>query len=267
MDLGQPVIVVGNPEGLEQTVSNGLISAIREFDGRKLFQISAPISEGSSGSPVFNDHGEVIGVVVSSIEKGQNLNFAVPINYAKPLLEQSIEEPISSLPKRNGMEAQIQPGQSSAPNEAGPTLAETLDWLEDKVRAAGYYHCASRGKGMLCEKMRYESVEARDCQLTFTSIGTLSGPSASLPASSSDTISLHAASPDISASSTSFPFISDKIACGKQKHKPCQILFDREAFFVGRPGKGGVYFSSKDMADRVARAMNHAIALCGPEPF
>ena len=131
---GQPVVVIGSPEGLGQTVSNGLVSAIRDFNGRRLFQISAPISAGSSGSPVFNDHGEVIGVVVSSIEKGQNLNFAVPINYAKPLMEQSVEEPISSLPKRNGTETQIQPGQSAAPNEAGPTLAETLGWLEDKFR-------------------------------------------------------------------------------------------------------------------------------------
>jgi S1-C subfamily serine protease len=85
VDAGQPVVVVGNPEGLEQTVSNGLVSAIREFNGRRLFQLSAPISAGSSGSPVFNDHGEVVGVVVSSIEAGQNLNFAVPINYVEPV--------------------------------------------------------------------------------------------------------------------------------------------------------------------------------------
>jgi S1-C subfamily serine protease len=50
---GQSVVVIGNPEGLEQTVSNGLVSAIRELNGRRLFQISAPISAGSSGSPVF----------------------------------------------------------------------------------------------------------------------------------------------------------------------------------------------------------------------
>ena len=49
--VGEQIVVIGNPEGLEQTVSNGLLSGIREVDGRKLFQISAPISEGSSGSP------------------------------------------------------------------------------------------------------------------------------------------------------------------------------------------------------------------------
>jgi hypothetical protein len=99
--IGEPIVVVGNPQGLEQTVSNGLVSGIREADGRKLFQISAPISEGSSGSPVFNDRGEVIGLVVSSLESGQNLNFAVPFNYAKPLLSSTAENLISALPNRS----------------------------------------------------------------------------------------------------------------------------------------------------------------------
>lgn len=98
--VGEPIVVVGSPEGLEQTVSNGLISGIRQVDGRKLFQITAPISEGSSGSPVFNERGEVIGVVVSSLEAGQNLNFAIPINYAKQMLQTPNAVLIAALPKR-----------------------------------------------------------------------------------------------------------------------------------------------------------------------
>jgi len=106
--VGEPIVVVSNPEGLEQTVSNGLISGIRELDGRKLFQITAPVSEGSSGGPVFNERGEVIGVVVASLESGQNLNFAIPINYAKPLLDSPTATPISALPKRKVIEEQPQ---------------------------------------------------------------------------------------------------------------------------------------------------------------
>ncbi len=98
--VGDPVVVIGNPEGLEQTVSNGLVGGIREIGGRRLFQITAPISEGSSGGPVFNEYGEVIGVVVSSLESGQNLNFAVPINYARRLAQTPHELPIAALPKR-----------------------------------------------------------------------------------------------------------------------------------------------------------------------
>jgi S1-C subfamily serine protease len=117
VNVGEPVVVIGNPEGLEQTISNGLISGIREVDGRKLFQISAPISEGSSGSPVFNESGEVIGVVVSSLESGQNLNFAVPINYVKLLLTSTTEELISSLPKRTHSDAEAGNGASTRENK------------------------------------------------------------------------------------------------------------------------------------------------------
>jgi S1-C subfamily serine protease len=73
---GQIVLVIGNPEGLTGTVSNGLVAAIRKDLG--LIQITAPISHGSSGSPVLNEKGLVIGIVVGLYEDGQNINFCVP---------------------------------------------------------------------------------------------------------------------------------------------------------------------------------------------
>jgi serine protease Do len=69
--IGESIVVVGNPEGFEKTVTNGLISGLRTLDEQKLFQISAPISHGSSGGPVFNDRGHVIGVVVAFWKDGQ----------------------------------------------------------------------------------------------------------------------------------------------------------------------------------------------------
>jgi serine protease Do len=135
--IGEPIVVVGNPEGLEQTVSNGLVSGTREVDGRRLFQISAPISEGSSGSPVFNDRGDVIGVVVSSLESGQNLNFAVPINYAKPLLTSVTEESISSLPTRIRPEAR--PGNGGGANDAvsdpAKLAVQAMSKIAEEIRA------------------------------------------------------------------------------------------------------------------------------------
>lgn len=75
---GDRVIVIGNPLGLEGTVSDGIVSAFREVQGiGKLVQITAPISPGSSGSPVVNVWGEVIGVATLNLEGGQNLNFAI----------------------------------------------------------------------------------------------------------------------------------------------------------------------------------------------
>jgi len=85
--VGEAVCVIGSPMLLEGTVSAGIISAVRELrDGRKLLQITAPISKGSSGSPVFNRKGEVIGVASFILSEGQNLNFAVPSNAVKTLL-------------------------------------------------------------------------------------------------------------------------------------------------------------------------------------
>jgi hypothetical protein len=74
---GQTVLVIGNPEGLQGTVSNGLVAAIRTEEN--LIQITAPISPGSSGSPVLNEDGRVVGVAVGIFKKGQNLNFAIPV--------------------------------------------------------------------------------------------------------------------------------------------------------------------------------------------
>ena len=78
-EVGERIIVYGSPLGLENTVSDGIVSAIRDIpDYGRIIQITAPISPGSSGSPVLNMKGEVIGVATFQIIEGQNLNFAIP---------------------------------------------------------------------------------------------------------------------------------------------------------------------------------------------
>jgi len=78
----------GSPLGLEQTVSEGIVSGVRLFPPVGTFlQITAPISPGSSGSPVLNMKGEVVGIVSFHISKGQNLNFAIPAQYISDLEE------------------------------------------------------------------------------------------------------------------------------------------------------------------------------------
>jgi hypothetical protein len=76
---GESIVVIGNPFGLEGSVSNGIVSAVREISGYgKIIQITAPISPGSSGSPVVNMMGQVIGIATLQAAEGQSLNFAVP---------------------------------------------------------------------------------------------------------------------------------------------------------------------------------------------
>lgn len=77
VEVGEPVYAVGNPLGF---------SGIRQIGSDKLLQITAPISPGSSGGPILNSKGEVIGVSVGTFSEGQNLNFAIPSNYLKVLI-------------------------------------------------------------------------------------------------------------------------------------------------------------------------------------
>ena len=78
-EVGERIIVYGSPLGLENTVSDGIVSAIRDIpDYGRIIQITAPISPGSSGSPVLNMQGEVIGIASFQMVEGQNLNFAIP---------------------------------------------------------------------------------------------------------------------------------------------------------------------------------------------
>lgn len=75
---GQRIIAIGYPLGLEQTISDGLISAVRATsDQYQIIQITAPISPGSSGGPLLNLYGNVIGITTATMEEGQNLNFAI----------------------------------------------------------------------------------------------------------------------------------------------------------------------------------------------
>ena len=85
--IGDTVFTMGNPEGMEGTFSEGLVSAFRTLGQKQFLQITAPISHGSSGGPVLNIYGEVIGVSTAMLESGQNLNFAVPAAAITTLLD------------------------------------------------------------------------------------------------------------------------------------------------------------------------------------
>lgn len=88
VSVGDKIVVIGSPLGLPNTVTEGIVSAIRVSDDekRESLQISAPVSPGSSGSAVINVSGQCIGIATMVVEKGQNINFAVPIEYVISLL-------------------------------------------------------------------------------------------------------------------------------------------------------------------------------------
>lgn len=92
INIGQKVFAIGSPLGLENSISDGIISGLRanEFSLKKYIQISSPISPGSSGGALINTKGELIGITTLTYTKGQNLNFAIPVNDVIEMFNQKI---------------------------------------------------------------------------------------------------------------------------------------------------------------------------------
>ena len=89
-EVGARIAVIGSPLGLEGTVSEGIISGQRALSKKdRLLQMTAPVSPGSSGSPVVDRNGEVIGVATFVLRESQALNFARPADYVAQLLEKT----------------------------------------------------------------------------------------------------------------------------------------------------------------------------------
>jgi len=141
--IGDQVYVIGNPRGLEGTFSQGIVSSIRKVGSDTLLQITAPISPGSSGGPVLNDRGEVIGVAAATFRGGQNLNFAIPVSYLKLLLsKESSVRPLSAKPpSRQDMSILSSLGR---PNTEG-VVASQLLW-KYKSWGSGDYSFSLRNK-------------------------------------------------------------------------------------------------------------------------
>ena len=86
--VGEKVFVIGNPLGLERSVTEGVVSHTdRNFEGKLYLQVDAAVNPGNSGGPLFNSKGEVIGVINMGVPSMQGLNFAIPIHHVKYILD------------------------------------------------------------------------------------------------------------------------------------------------------------------------------------
>lgn len=133
---GESIVVVGNPFGLEASISNGIVSAVREIPGYgKVIQITAPISPGSSGSPVVNMYGQVIGVATLQAAEGQSLNFAVPA-------ERIMQMRIGALQTVSNLSAESLKNKRAAAERAYSQGVAQLS-LDDFERALPYFERAA----------------------------------------------------------------------------------------------------------------------------
>jgi hypothetical protein len=117
LSVGDRVIAIGSPLGFQNTVSDGIVSGIRDdANAGKWVQTTAPASPGNSGGPLLNMKGEVVGVVTFRATGGENINFAAPANLVKSLLA-SAREPVplgAQEPRNLGERRQFPPPPASA---------------------------------------------------------------------------------------------------------------------------------------------------------
>jgi len=130
---GEPIFVIGNPLKLEGSVSDGIVSAVREVpNSYRIIQITAPISHGNSGSPVFNMKGQVLGVVTVKVTNGQNINLALAAARVAQLKAGKLA-PLSELAAKNKGDV------------AESLYRSGLDsmWLGNYDNAVGYFENAA----------------------------------------------------------------------------------------------------------------------------
>lgn len=88
LSIGETVFAIGNPLGLERSVTKGILSQThRNFGGILYLQVDAPVNPGNSGGPLFNARGQVIGVINMGVPSMEGLNFAIPARHTKYILD------------------------------------------------------------------------------------------------------------------------------------------------------------------------------------
>jgi TonB family protein len=118
--VGQAIYSIGNPNGLQNTLQQGLVSAFRQVEGYRIIQVSASINPGNSGSPILDDEGKVVAVAVAKIVGAENLGFAIPIDYAKGLLTSTEEVSFAVFAASMSASAGLaRPPASAAPANSG----------------------------------------------------------------------------------------------------------------------------------------------------
>jgi tetratricopeptide (TPR) repeat protein len=162
---GESIVVIGNPLGLEGSVTNGIVSAVRDIPtfGR-IIQITAPISSGSSGSPVVNMQGQVIGIATLQITGGQSVNFAIPserISQLQVVPLFSLQELVASS-GRNKRAKAVQFFRDGLSFLSKDDCERALTYFDKAVESDGNYADAWAQSGFCNEKLgkHSEALEA-----------------------------------------------------------------------------------------------------------
>ncbi len=179
LSIGETIYVLSNPKGLSGTISQGIVSSgIRRMKSMDLLQITAPISEGSSGGAVMNSRGEVVGIATSSLQSGQNLNFAAPAARIGQFLDEFLTLPsppeyivvskfsgswIAPQSFLNESKNNKEQPSSSIKSSEPSTFTKTATWLTNKISGMrGYYDDNNF--------FEYKNFSINGCNLSFNEL-------------------------------------------------------------------------------------------------
>lgn len=177
---GDLLYAIGSPLGLSTSISDGLLSGIRMGKNKNLYQISIPISHGSSGCPILNNKGQAVGVAVGGVAEANAINFAIPIAYVKFLSDLSASQTISQAfsglvdkidtiipelaqnidPKESINSARLHPTKKNVPVDISddPYVLEKIKNVKDFIRGR-YYHERGMEKVNLIDGYQLEDID------------------------------------------------------------------------------------------------------------
>ena len=160
LEVGERVFAIGTPQGLEVTLSDGLVSGIRDFDHSRVIQTTAAISKGSSGGGLFDSSGRLLGITTFFVKEGQNLNFALPAELLASLGSHPFE-------KARRLEAQDPVFQALVWTLAGHEFLslkkpdQALNAFQQAVRIQPDFPGAWAGLGLAYEELGKDAEEAK----------------------------------------------------------------------------------------------------------
>ena len=290
--IGEPLIIVGSPRGLEGTVTAGILSSVRDSgEGFKVLQTDAAVNPGNSGGPLVNNKGHAIGVVSFQLRSTQGLNFAVPINYVQRLLT-SLHPPLTLEQMRKGLPDQRRTDQQAN----GLSLQDTLDWLKESLPLGSIHTvvsedpicptCRSTG-AMVSITMQPKILTTDSCTLVIGDVESSSGRDGVIITTNSYTVPLRLLTRcevwhSREVASKGFTVVSgDRIghqlflATDSKEILSVSYTSDREGS-LSRPDDSAtertdvvnILFRDESLAQRIAKALLHASDLCRKkEPF
>ena len=185
LEVGDPVYAIGAPQGLELSLSNGLVSGFREYKGSEYIQTTAPISKGSSGGGLFDAQGQLVGITTMYVKDGQALNFAVPAELIAAVPDVGNGRGLAQPTGATATEAQAAADAATVAGEAGTWYGETnhnpkdrwWTFYEDNERAIAFdtESINKNGKAVTAwERTRYAKPKRADSGETYVEVMTRS---------------------------------------------------------------------------------------------